>query len=195
MLLTITLKEFPNIKLSIVEHMSESVKNYYIRNLLSKDSNVELDNQLSNKYCEHLCKYYQTYVCDFVLKCKDINTLSNTWQDHEIFDACTVIAATLEVPLRNIACIYRWQGQRTTIRENPKSHMQHILQIQEIWCKKRKRNWISPWSNLRDCWELHDPNLHSQLSRHWTQASITRTPWCLRRWLQFSDIWETLNTH
>lgn len=78
MLLTITLKEFPNIKLSIVEHMSDSVKNYYIRNLLSKDSNVELDNQLSNKYCEHLCKYYQTYVCDFVLKCKDINTLSNT---------------------------------------------------------------------------------------------------------------------
>ena len=46
MLLTIIFKEFLSIKLFIVEHMSDSVKNYYIRNLLSKDSNVELDNEL-----------------------------------------------------------------------------------------------------------------------------------------------------
>ena len=95
MLLTIILKEFPSIKLSIVEHMSDSVKNYYIRNLLSKDPTVELDNELSSKYCKFLCKYYPTDVRDFVLKCKDINALSKTCQDHEIFDACAVIAATL----------------------------------------------------------------------------------------------------
>ena len=46
MLLTIIFKEFTGIKPFIVEHISDGVKNYYIRNLLSKDSNVELDNEL-----------------------------------------------------------------------------------------------------------------------------------------------------
>ena len=120
------------IRLSIVEHMSDSVKNYFIRNVLSKDPNVELDNELPNKYCKFLIKYYPTNVFDFVLQCKDINELSKMCQDHEIFDACAVIAATLEV-LRskvfaknsNLKCSMSYKYKQADARKEKETRFLH----------------------------------------------------------------------
>ena len=94
-LVSLIQKEFPNLKLSIVSHMSDtSVQNYYLKSLLKIDPSTTLDEQLSTKYCEFLCQYFPSEVRDFVLKCNAFSILE-ICKKFKIYDACAVITAEL----------------------------------------------------------------------------------------------------